>query len=104
IALAAGQIMIERLDELVRAGQSFAFETTCAGRAHAARLQRWKAAGYRITLVFLWLPSVEIALARVARRVREGGHRIPDDVIVRRYSAGLRNMRYLYLPLADSVF
>jgi predicted ABC-type ATPase len=54
-----------------------------------------------VTLVFLWLPSAEVALARVARRISQGGHRIPDDIIVRRYAAGLRNMRYLYLPLAD---
>jgi predicted ABC-type ATPase len=104
IALAAGQIMIERLEELVREQKTFAFETTCAGRAHAARLRRWKLQGYRITLVFLWLPSVETALSRVARRVRAGGHHIPDDVVIRRYSAGLRNMRQLYLPLADFAF
>jgi len=51
--------------------------------------------------LFLWLPSSDIAVARVARRVSEGGHRIPDDVIRRRYIAGVRNMRRLYLPLVD---
>src|SRR5712692_8790503 len=60
--------------------------------------------GYRITFVFLWLPSADVALARVARRVSRGGHRIPDNVVVRRYSAGLRNMRQLYLPIADSAY
>jgi predicted ABC-type ATPase len=55
-----------------------------------------------LTLVFLWLPSPEAALGRVARRVRQGGHAIPDDVVVRRYHSGLRNMRRLYLPLADA--
>jgi predicted ABC-type ATPase len=100
-ALAAGRLMIERLRALVQAGESFAFETTCAGRGHARFLETCRAAGYRTTLVFLWLPSVDIALARVAQRVREGGHGIPNDVIVRRYSLGLRNMRQIYLPLAD---
>ena len=103
-AVAAGLLMIERLNELIDAGHSFAFETTCAGRGHIIRLRRCRAANYRITLVFLWLPSADIALARVARRASEGGHRIPDDVVVRRYSAGLHNMRHLYLPLADSAF
>jgi len=51
--------------------------------------------------VYLWLPSAEAAISRVARRINQGGHRIPDNVIVRRYAAGLRNMRNLYLPLAD---
>lgn len=57
--------------------------------------------GWRVTLLFLWLPSPQTALDRVARRVREGGHSIPADVVGRRYWAGLANMRRLYLPLAD---
>jgi predicted ABC-type ATPase len=93
--------MIDRLNGLAKAGESFAFETTCSGRGHARLLERCRAAGYEITLIFLWLPSPNIALARVAQRVSEGGHSIPNDVIVRRYTAGLRNMRYLYLPLVD---
>jgi predicted ABC-type ATPase len=102
-ARAAGRLMIERLNELVSAGCSFAFETTCSGRGHVRLLERCRAAGYRIVLIFLWLPSSDIALARVARRVGQGGHRIPADVVVRRYSAGLRNMRHIYLPLADLI-
>jgi predicted ABC-type ATPase len=60
-----------------------------------------KTEGWRVTLLYLWLPSPQTALDRVARRVREGGHDIPADVVVQRYWAGLANMRYLYLPLAD---
>jgi predicted ABC-type ATPase len=101
-AVAAARLMIERIQALARAGESFAFETTCAGRGYARLLLMCRAAGYRLNLVFLWLPSAEAALARVARRVREGGHGIPDDVVVRRYAAGLRNMRRLYLPLVDA--
>jgi len=59
-------------------------------------------AGYRITFTYLWLPSPEFAVARVAKRVAAGGHRIPDDVIRRRYFAGLSNMRHIFLPLADA--
>jgi predicted ABC-type ATPase len=74
-AIAAGRFMIERMRSLVRSGESFAFETTCSGRAHARWLQQCRAAGWRVTLLFLWLPSPQAALDRVARRVREGGHR-----------------------------
>lgn len=102
-ALAAGRLMLQRLDDLVAAGDSFAFETTCAGRGHHRLLKRCRAAGYQILLVYLWLPSVNMAIGRVAQRVTEGGHNIPTEVIIRRYSLGLRNMRYLYLPLADRV-
>jgi predicted ABC-type ATPase len=102
--VAAGRVMLDRLDALVRAGDNFAFETTCASHRHPRFLKGCRAVGYQIMLVFLWLPSADVALARVAHRVRQGGHRIPDDVVVRRYSAGLRNMRHLYLPLADSAY
>lgn len=101
-ALAAGRLMIERMRTLVRDGQSFAFETTCAGRGYVRLLRQCKMAGWRVTLVYLWLPSPEAAIDRVAQRVRAGGHAIPPDVVVRRYWAGLSNMRDLYLPLADA--
>jgi predicted ABC-type ATPase len=100
-AVAAGRIMIERIDKLVDAGKSFAFETTCAGHRQAKLLRSCRAAGYRVTFIFLWLPSPQIAILRVAQRVAHGGHHIPEDVIHRRYTAGVYNMRYAFLPLAD---
>lgn len=102
VAMTAGRIMIERMRALVSAGESFALETTCAGRQHAVWLAACKADGWRITLLFLWLASADMAVERVARRVREGGHNIPPDVIRRRHAAGIRNMVRLYLPLADN--
>jgi predicted ABC-type ATPase len=93
--------MIDRIDSLVAAGKSFAFETTCAGHRQAKLLRACRAIGYRVTLIFLWLPSPQAAIARVARRVARGGHHIPDDVVGRRYAAGIYNMRYEFLPLAD---
>jgi predicted ABC-type ATPase len=100
-AIEAGRLMLERLDALAAAGASFAFETTCAGRGHARLIRRCRTMGYRIALIFLWLPSVDLALQRVARRVSEGGHKIADPVVARRYTLGLRNMRHLYPSLAD---
>jgi predicted ABC-type ATPase len=102
VAYDAGRLMLARLRELVEGGVSFAFETTCSGRAHAGFLERCRAEGYRVHLIYLWLPSADVAVSRVAKRVAQGGHGIPPDVIVRRYSLGLRNMRDLYLPLADT--
>lgn len=100
-AVAAGRSMLERIRGLIAQGTSFAFETTCSGRTYLRLLQACKADGWQIALLFLWLPSPDMALARVARRVREGGHAIPEDVVVRRYRSGLSNMLRLYLPLAD---
>jgi predicted ABC-type ATPase len=99
--IAAGRLLIQRIHELAGAGESFAFETTCAGKAHARFLRECQTKGYRVVLLFLWLPSPEAALARVARRVGEGGHGVPGDVVIRRYHAGLRNLKRLYLPLAN---
>ena len=103
-ARAAGRLMIERIHGLINRGESFAFETTCFGRAHVQTLLRCRKAGYRLTLIFLWLPSAKEALKRVARRVAQGGHRIPKDVVIRRYAAGLKNLQQLYLPIADIAY
>lgn len=102
-AIPAGRVMLERLHQLVMAGESFAFETTCSGRGHVRFLKRCRNDGYRLTLAFYWLPSAEVAIGRVAQRVRDGGHRIPEDVIRRRYRAGLRNMRHHYLPIVHTL-
>jgi len=99
--IAAGRLMLSRMRTMVASGKSFAFETTCASRTHISFLIKCRQAGYRLSLVFLWLPSPEACRTRVARRVREGGHNIPDQVLTRRYVLGMRNMRHLYLPLVD---
>jgi predicted ABC-type ATPase len=101
VAIAAGRLMIERMKALVGSGESFAFEMTCAGRAYAPWLRECQASGWRVLFLFLWLPTPQVAIERVARRVREGGHAIPNDVVIRRWKTGLVNMRNLYLPLSD---
>jgi predicted ABC-type ATPase len=101
-ALASGRLLIERMRELVRDGESFAFETTCSGRSYIQTLRECRANGWRVSLYYFWLPSPEHSVARVAKRVSQGGHSIPADVIYRRFKTGLWNMRHLYLPLADT--
>lgn len=101
-ALEAGRIMHARLRELAAARADFAFETTLASRTLAPWLAELRRGGYHVHLVFLWLPSAEAAVARVAQRVRAGGHDVPEETIRRRYAAGLRNFFRLYRPLAES--
>lgn len=102
VALTAGRIMLARIDQLAQDRASFAFETTLAAREYARRLVALRAAGYRAHLAFFSLPTPELALARVAERVRRGGHDIPAAVIRRRYAAGLRNFFGLYRDVVDS--
>jgi predicted ABC-type ATPase len=97
-ALAAGRIMLERMRSLTEAGTSFAFETTCAGGSHVRLIRRCQDFGYRVTLLFFWLPSPDLAIARVAHRVQQGGHTIPSPVIRRRYQSGLVHLLRLYWP------
>ena len=100
-ALAAGRRLIERMRELVNRGISFGLETTCSGKSYVRLLEQCKTNGWCIILLYFWLDSPESAIARVARRVSQGGHSVPEDVIRRRYFASVRNMRDLYLPVAD---
>lgn len=101
VALSAGRIMLGRLKELAAQRVSFAYETTLASRTFARWLMELEQSGYRVQLVFLWLPSADFAVARVADRVRLGGHDVPEETVRRRYAAGLRNFFSLYQPLAN---
>jgi predicted ABC-type ATPase len=97
----AGRLLLERISELVSERVNFSFETTLSGRTYVKLLSDIKATGYQVVLFFLWLPSKEMAVARVANRVREGGHAVPPMDIRRRYSAGVRNLFQLYRPILD---
>jgi predicted ABC-type ATPase len=102
VAVAAGRVMLARMRELAAHRNSFAFETTLASRTLAPWLRELRVSGYEIHLVFLWLSSADLAIARVADRVRNGGHNIPDDVVRRRYAAGIHNLFVLYQPVTTS--
>ena len=84
------------------AAESFAFETTLAARHYARLIPDWQAAGYWVLLIFLRLPTADVAIARVAARVTQGGHSIPEDVIRRRFDAGWRNFNDLYRARVDA--
>jgi len=102
VALDAGRVMLTRLRELASNKQSFAFESTLATRSYAPWISRLSREGYQFHLLFLWLNTVELAIQRVAERVRGGGHSVSGRIIRRRYQRGLENLSQLYLPLADT--
>ena len=101
-AFRAGRLMLQRLQELVDQGTSFACETTLSGRGFARAIPGWQSLGYRVELHFLSLSSPEDSISRVARRVRQGGHYVPDDVVRRRFQSGMANFHQLYKGLVDS--
>lgn len=98
----AGRLMLREIHGRARRGESFAFETTLAGRGTLRWIRRWREDGYRVTLFFLKLSSVELAISRVRLRVRQGGHDVPEPVIRRRFAKGWSNFTELYRPLVDS--
>lgn len=104
VAFEAGRIMINRINELLTNGNTFAFETTLSTRSYRQKIERAKKKGYNTTLLFFWLKNVELAKERVKTRVLEGGHNIPPDVIERRYLKGIQNLFNIYLPIIDGVF
>ena len=101
-AIAAGRIFLRELDRLARARASFAFESTLSGLTYASRLRAWKASGYRIEIVFLKVRSPQLALRRIAARVRQGGHDVPRKDVLRRFDRGWRNFELVYRALADA--
>jgi predicted ABC-type ATPase len=98
----AGRLLLVRIKELAEARQDFAFETTLAGRSYVKLISGLRESGYIVVLFFLWLPSPDEAVARVANRVRQGGHNIPEATIRRRFQAGLHNFFQIYAPIVTS--
>ncbi len=100
-AIKAGRIMLKEIDDHIAQHRSFSFETTLSGRGYAAKVARWRAAGYRVSLYFLSLPHADMAVERVRLRVSQGGHNIPEAVIRRRFEAGLENLESLYTSIVS---
>jgi predicted ABC-type ATPase len=102
VALEAGRIMLQRINELLKSGVDFAFETTLATRSYVPFIKMAQQNGYKVTLLYFWLSSPLMAIDRVAERVSRGGHHIPDDVVKRRYYRGINNLLNLYTPVCDN--
>ena len=93
--------MLAEIQRRVRKGESFAFETTLSGHVYARLIPGGRSDGYRVKLIFLSLPNPEIAIARVAARVAQGGHHVASATIRRRFDSGSRNFRDVYMNLVD---
>ena len=93
--------MLAEIEQLTQKGENFALETTLSGLSYLQHIRKWHALGYHISLFFLSLPSSDIAIERVAQRVRQGGHSIPDDVVRRRFKQGLFNLENYYCVAVD---
>ncbi len=101
-AFRAGRLMLEEIDRHARQGSSFAFETTLAGLSYVRKIRRWRSEGYAVKLIYLPLATPEEALRRVEQRVRQGGHRIPEDVVRRRFDRSVANFQHVYRDLVNS--
>lgn len=99
VAINAGRTMLSRIKELVRLRKSFAFETTLASRSFVNFLSTCNRFGYSTNIIFLWLQSPELAIRRIVIRVKNGGHSIPEETIIRRYKKGIENFFKLYMPV-----
>lgn len=102
--ISAGKRLFSLLDETMRGGRSFAVESTLSGTAHVKTIERAKAAGYDIFLIYVFLDTPDMCIARIKGRVKKGGHFIPDEDVRRRYSRSIRNFNTIYKNLADGWF
>ena len=100
--LAAGRWFLMELDRLAKARLDFAFESTLSGLTYIGRLKRWKAAGYRIEIIYLRLATPQLALRRIAARVKQGGHDVPRADVLRRFDRGWKNFVTAYRLQADA--
>ena len=103
VAVQAGRIMLKRIEELLPQRVDFAIETTLSTRSYVQLVHRAQALGYKVHLIFFFLENEEQAIQRVAQRVSNGGHNIPEDDIRRRFKRGIYNLIHLYMPICDSV-
>ena len=104
VSMEAGRLMLERISSLMQRRETFALETTLSTRSYLSLIMRAHKAGYQVELLYFWLSSPEVAIRRVKQRVAEGGHNIPEDVIRRRYDAGIRNLINIYSGEVDRWF
>ena len=101
VAIEAGRLMLQRIEDLLNKNETFSIETTLATKSYINLVRKAQTKGYCVHLIFFWLETPELAMQRVAERVRNGGHNIPIEVIQRRYVAGIRNLFNLFKPKVD---
>jgi predicted ABC-type ATPase len=101
VAIEAGRLMLKRIEYLLERNESFSVETTLATKSYINLVRRAQKKGYKVSVLFFWLNSPDLALLRVAERVAKGGHDIPKMIVRRRYVAGIRNLFSLFMSEVD---
>lgn len=101
MAIEAGRLMLQRIEDLLGKEQTFSIETTLATKSYLNLVRRAQAKDYRVSVLFFWLRTPDLAVQRVVERVQNGGHNIPEDIVRRRYVAGIRNLFHLFMPEVD---
>lgn len=100
-AIEAGKLMLRQIQDFAQRHISFGFETTLSGKAYVRLIKDLQSQGYAVHLIYLWLPSVELAIQRVKDRIRQGGHSVPEIDIRRRFKRGLENLMNTYRFIVD---
>lgn len=103
VAFESGRIMLKRINELLERKEDFAFETTLSTKSYKHKIIEAQNKKYKVTLLFFWLETVELAIERVKTRVLEGGHNIDNETIKRRYYRGIKNLFEIYLPIVNEI-
>jgi predicted ABC-type ATPase len=99
--IAASREFVRQIDTAIAGSDTFVVESTLSGRTFQRRMKRAKAAGFKITIVYLLLHSADSCVDRVKKRVESGGHDVPEADIRRRFLRSIRNFWNLYRPMAD---
>ena len=101
--LLASKIFLQALKQKLERKETFAFETTLSGRSYLAQIPQWQQAGWKVVLIYLYIPSAEFSASRVQQRFEQGGHNVPMDAIIRRYPRSLKNL-FLYADVCDKTW
>lgn len=104
VSVRAGREFIKRIKLCREAGENVIVESTLSGRSLAKHIERYKAAGYEVQVIFISLPNDLVSADRVKIRVTKGGHNVPDEDIKRRFLKTHRNFWHLYRFMADEWF
>lgn len=101
VRVEAARQFIRSVDDFISNGRSCVVESTLSGRSFRNRILQASERGFEVTIVFIFVDSADVCVARVAERVRKGGHDVPEDDIRRRYRRSTNNFWTIYRELAD---
>ncbi|MDD5362716.1 MAG: zeta toxin family protein [Ignavibacteria bacterium] len=101
VSFVSGRLMIDRINNLLAAGLDFAVETTLTTLSYTSLFKECVKSGYKIILIFFWLNNSRLAIKRISERVKNGGHHVPDEIVIRRYFKGINNLFDIFIPLSD---